>query len=393
MEEQNEKHKEDEVSNDDLDSLKSFTDDSEVENDRTFYQQFDNASNSIDEILKEEYDKSMGDIEKLSNLCETSEEEREIDDFTNTEKRIDKFKETLLPVPGSENDNCNSFVNAIFYAVRFNNKQKTEFCNSVTLKESIDSNLFIQLNQEKFNISLDYQKFNSQCHEINMTLAKYGYFLRVFELKSKLRHLALKNPKKQNIVRQLSICINKKYNGFHVISIEYSKKLRTKFKPINIIYEPIKSPEKEVLCFSANDISKSYRNSCGATSDKVSHGFVFECYYFGKFFAGADKQKRHTEKCSGVPGIIYNFSNKNLITFEDNFKSKGDIPMVIYFDFETTAPEDNCFNPKQKKAFFIFYVLIVAFHLHLKLRKIIIQRSYGRTLQQLTTLDYLTNIK
>ena len=37
------------------------------------------------------------------------------------------------------------------------------------------------------------------------------------------------------------------------------------------------------------------------------------------------------------------------------------------------------------------YVLIVAFHPHLKLRKIIVQRSYGHTLQQLTTLDYLTN--
>ena len=63
VEEQNEKDKEDEVSDDDLDSLKSFIDDSEVENDRTFYQQFENVSNSIDDILKEEYSKSMGDIE------------------------------------------------------------------------------------------------------------------------------------------------------------------------------------------------------------------------------------------------------------------------------------------------------------------------------------------
>ena len=184
------KDKEEGVSDDDLDSLKSFIDDSEVENDRTFYQQFENVSNSIDDCLKEEHDKSMGDIEELelSNLCETSEEEDEINEFKDTEKRIDKFKETLFPVPGSENDNCNSFVDAIFYAVRFNNEQKTEFCSSETLKELIDSNLFIQLHQEKCNVSLDYQKFNSQCHEINMTLAKYGYFLRVFELNFVIYH-------------------------------------------------------------------------------------------------------------------------------------------------------------------------------------------------------------
>ena len=61
--------------------------------------------------------------------------------------------------------------------------------------------------------------------------------------------------------------------------------------------------------------------------------------------------------------------------------------MVMYFDFETTAPTDNCFDPEQKKKFVMSYVLIVAFHPHLKLRKIIVQRSYSHTLQQLTTLD------
>ena len=129
-------------------------------------------------------------------------------------------------------------------------------CSLAELKESVDNNLFIQLNQEKFNIILDYQKFNNQCHEVNMLLAKHGYFLRVFELKNKFRHLALKNPKTQNIVRELPSCINKKYNGFHVISIEYSKKLREKFKPIDIIYKPVKSSEKK---FSVTTL-KIYQN-------------------------------------------------------------------------------------------------------------------------------------
>ena len=57
--EPNEKDKEDKVSDDDLDSLKSFIDDSSAENDRTFYQQFENVSKSIDDTLKDDYDKSM----------------------------------------------------------------------------------------------------------------------------------------------------------------------------------------------------------------------------------------------------------------------------------------------------------------------------------------------
>ena len=108
---------------------------------------------------------------------------------------------------------------------------------------------------------------------------------------------------------------------------------------------------------------------------KLSHGFAFECYYCGKFFTIVSKQKRHIQACSGVPGIIYNFNNMNLITFEDNFKSKGDMPMAMYFDIETTAPTNNCFDPEQKKMFAMSYVLVVAFHPHLNLRKIIVQRS------------------
>ena len=79
--------KDDEVSDSDLDSLKSFIDDNdEIENDRTFYQKFENVTTSIDDVLKEEYDKSIVGIQKIdvSNFCETSEEEIEIDEFKET---------------------------------------------------------------------------------------------------------------------------------------------------------------------------------------------------------------------------------------------------------------------------------------------------------------------
>ena len=49
--------KDDEVSDNDLHSLKSFIDDNdEVENDRTLYQKFENVTTSIDNVLKEQYE-------------------------------------------------------------------------------------------------------------------------------------------------------------------------------------------------------------------------------------------------------------------------------------------------------------------------------------------------
>ena len=52
-------------------------------------------------------------------------------------------------------------INTISFAIRFNVVQKTDLCSLAESKESIDSNLFDELNQEKFNIILDYQKLNN----------------------------------------------------------------------------------------------------------------------------------------------------------------------------------------------------------------------------------------
>ena len=100
--------------------------------------------------------------------------------------------------------------------------------------------------------------------------------------------------------------------------------------------------------------------------------------------------KKDMENCSGRPGVVYNFNNQNLISYQDNFHAKGDVPFVIYFDFETTAPTDNCLDPEQKKMFVVSYVMIVAFHPELKLDRIIIQRSFAHSIEQLTSLDYFT---
>ena len=129
-----------------------FIDDNdEIENNKTFYQKFQNVATSTDDVLKEENDKSIVDIQKIdvSNFCETSEEKIEIDELKDTENRIERFKETLFPVSTDNDDdenNYNSFVNTIFFAIRFKIEQKTDLCSLAELKESVDNNLFIQLN-------------------------------------------------------------------------------------------------------------------------------------------------------------------------------------------------------------------------------------------------------
>ena len=56
-----------------------------------------------------------------------------------------------------------------------------------------------------------------------------------------------------------------------------------------------------------------------------------------------------------------------------------------------TAPTNNCFDTEQKDMFVVSYVLIVAFHPDPNLNRIIVQRSFAHSLEQLTIIDYLTN--
>ena len=72
----------------------------------------------------------------------------------------------------------------------------------------------------------------------------------------------------------------------------------------------------------------------------------YQCYYCNKFFILETRRKRHMENCSGRSGVVYNFNNQNLISYPENFLAKGDVPIVIYFDFETTTPTDICLDPE-----------------------------------------------
>ena len=60
------------------------------------------------------------------------------------------------------------------------------------------------------------------------------------------------------IVKQLSSCLIEKYNGFTVIRIEYQKKERKNFQPLDIIYKPTKDLEKEPACYFSTAISLAY---------------------------------------------------------------------------------------------------------------------------------------
>ena len=85
----------DEVSDDsDLDSPSSFIDNEETDNEVNFYRTFNNVETGIEETLKAEYEKGLEDIgnfDEISNLCESSEDEAEIDNFDTSAEKVKIF--------------------------------------------------------------------------------------------------------------------------------------------------------------------------------------------------------------------------------------------------------------------------------------------------------------
>ena len=144
---------ENEVSDCDLDSLSSFTDNEVTEHDVNFYRNFDNVETDIEQTLKDEYDKSLeeiDDFDEISNLCESSEDEAEIDEFENEVEKVKCFGETLMPKTKPEEETeHNNFIKVILYAIRFDKQNKTDICDKNDFKKVIDENLIDQLDEEK----------------------------------------------------------------------------------------------------------------------------------------------------------------------------------------------------------------------------------------------------
>ena len=207
--------------------------------------------------------------------------------------------------------------------MRFDKTGFKDHCDKKEFEKSIEEGLIEKL-IEKLQFIVDLQKFQNICYEINFILSKYNYFLRVFKLKNKYRRFSIKDKSKHKIDRQLSSCLIEKYNNFRVISIEFERKERKLFKPIDVIYKPTKNIEIELLCYFSDDISKAYSSlhSLGEKGMTRVHK-CYQCYYCNKVFIQEMRQKRHMANCSGRPGVVYNFDSQNLISYQDNFHAKG----------------------------------------------------------------------
>ena len=56
--------------------------------------------------------------------------------------------------------------------------------------------------------------------------------------------------------------------------------------------------------------------------------------------------KKNTRICAAEEGVTYTFDNGDINSFQDNFRYMGDVPLTVYFDFETTTGNVVFFDSK-----------------------------------------------
>ena len=218
-------------------------DETQIDENIEDYYTFPNVSRSIEEAMQDSFiesDSSQSHHE-VNKFCDDNynPDSEQIDQFRNYAKRIEEFKRALLCVHGLVY--LDSFYYAILYAICYQFENKKDKCqNDDQLKQDIENdklcNTLSNL-KENLRLDLDIQNFENSVNEL---LNKNGLFLRVYELKDKFCYLIKQNSEKKTVQRELSSCIIKKVNGFNIVCIAFNKKLSQTFRPIIIIYKPIK---------------------------------------------------------------------------------------------------------------------------------------------------------
>ena len=148
--------------------------------------------------------------------------------------------------------------------------------------------------------------------------------------------------------------------------------------------------DSTIACFFTGSLHLAHRSYYSRkTKDKqlLIHPTTRQCYYCDHYFASKQVFENHIKRCSNVAGIVYKFSNKKIVSFQDNFKYIGDLPFTVCFDFEITTGDS---VTDDKKMFVISYCQIYTFHPSLNLDNIVIFRRFQQNFEEINSLDHFS---
>ena len=91
--------------------------------------------------------------------------------------------------------------------------------------------------------------------------------------------------------------------------------LRQPFRPIDIIYKPVKKCDEMINCYFDEKLNATFRVSF-SEGTKIKHCSAWQCYFSSNYCGKKNKFDRHFENCTGRPSSAYNFNAHSLLIFE-----------------------------------------------------------------------------
>ena len=133
---------------------------------------------------------------------------------------------------------------------------------------------------------------------------------------------------KNNIICDLSSCVIQRFNGYEILKHQLKDQEEQFQEPVDIIYEPVNDNSSIVCFFTDNLHYRSYCSKKVKDSYKTHHPATRQCYYCDKYFALKTTFLDHIKVCSNISGVVYKFENNKIISFQENFKYMGDLPLL-----------------------------------------------------------------
>ena len=187
----------------------------------------------------------------------------------------------------------------------------------------------------------------------------------------------------------MSACVIQKFNGYEILKQQLKRHEKHFHEPIDISYEPV-IDNSVMVYFFTNDLHLacgSYYSRTVKEKHQVLHPTTRQCYYCDHYFASKPIFENHIKRCNNIAGIVYEFKNNKIVSFQENFKYMGDLPFTVYFDSETATGDSVVNDPKM---FVISYCQICAFHPDLNLDKIVVFRSFQQSSAEINSLDHFS---
>ena len=121
------------------------------------------------------------------------------------------------------------------------------------------------------------------------------------------------------VLRELSSCIIEKFNKFNIVCVDFDKKLRQPFCPIDKIYKRVKKCDEIINCYFSEKLNVAFQASF-SEGTIIKHCSAWQHYVCSNYYSGKDKFDRHVESCTDCPGYIYNFNMQMSINIRGKFK-------------------------------------------------------------------------